>query len=389
MELLAWKATRMGTGMGQREGRRRRVLREDTGNTASSTQVRSRIVASTKAYADEALAELQPRVTDLIPQRFLGLLVLLVSGVLAVVSIDGLFLYGTDRLAPEDAQVTASFDLQGSGTIAGWLSSTLLLMASAAALLVFTTRRHKVDDYRGRYSLWLWMAILCVVASLDVSTGLHRLLQIGLVRLTGTIFWGDGSIWWIAVAGLVSLVVGGRALIDMWPCKEGVFFLSVAAACYFAATLNHFGVHWPVGEKQGLLVQSSALMLGHFLVLYSFLLYARSIYREAQGHIVRPRQRNVSRKMKLRRWFGRRRQQAASSETDGQAESPATGRPAAQQSSPPEADLTAERDSSDVDDSSDLDEAELDMLTDPDLSKTERRRLRKKLRRQQQQRHAA
>jgi hypothetical protein len=175
----------------------------------------------------------------------------------------------------------------------------------------------------------------------------------------------------------------------MWPCREGVFFLSLAVVCYLAATMNHFGIHWPVAEEQGILVQSSALMLGHFVVLYSFLLYARSIYREAQGQIAMSRRRARSGKTKRRRWFASRRQQSADLETDRQTESSPPKRSAARQGSAREADSIAVSDSPDADDASDLNEAELELLTDPELSKTERRRLRKKLRRQQQQQRRA
>jgi len=371
---------------------------------ATTPSIRTHVATSTKPYADEALAEFQPRVTDLIPQRVWGLLVLLLLGVLSIVSINAICLYGSHRLAPMDAQATASLILLGPGTIASWLSSTLLLLAAAASWLVYNTRRHKVDDYSGRYSLWVWMALFCLAASLDVSTGLHNLVQIGLQRLTGTALWGDGSVWWIAVVGLMGLLVGGRALVDMWSCREGVFFLVLAAACYLTATPNQLGVSWPRVGPNALLVQSSVLMLGHFFVLYSFLLYARNIYRVAQGLNVSSRRREVSGEKAGRRgWFASRRQHSARAATDGKTESSSTSRRSQKRSTAAASDSVARtatrsaakhhtRDETvptDDGDSTELDEAELDLLTNPDLSKTERRRLRKKLRRQQQQQRAA
>lgn len=390
--------------MGQREGRRRRVLREETGTTTQSVPSRTRGAPFTNPYTDEALAELQPRVTDLIPQRIWGLLVLLLFGVITIASIIAIYLYGSHRLAPLDAQATASLNLQGPGTIASWLSSTLLLLAAASALLVYNTRRHKVDDYRGRYSLWMWMALFCLVASLDVSTGLHNLVQIGLQRLMGTALWGDGSVWWIAVAGLMILLIGGRALVDMWSCREGVFFLALAAACYLTATLIHLDVTWSRSRPNGLLVHSSVLMLGHFFVLYSFLLYARSIYREAQGLIASSRRCAASGGKPGRQgWFGSRRQSSLQAAADGKTESSAASRRSQDPSTAAATDTVARTSARSAakqhsrdepvptgdGNSTDADEAELDLLTNPDLSKTELRKLRKKLRRQQQQQRRA
>ena len=390
--------------MGQREGRRRRVLREDAGATTPSIQSRTRVASSTKTYADEALVELQPRVTDLIPQRVLGLFALLLLGVSSIATINAIYVYGSHRWDAADTQAIASLNVQGPGSIANWLSSTLLLLAAAAALVVYNTRRHKVDDYRGRYGLWVWMAVFCLAASLDVSTGLHNLLQIGLQRLTGTALWGDGSVWWIAIAGLMGLLVGGRALADMWSCREGVFFLALAAACYLTATLNQLGVSWPRVGPNELLLQSSVLMLGHFFVLYSFLLYARNIYREAQGLIVMSRRGEVDGETTGRRsWFARRRQQSVQATTAGQANSSVTSRRSRKRSTVAASDPVSRTSTQPAtkqhsrdetvptkpDDSTDIDEAELDLLTNPELSKTERRKLRKKSRREQQQQRRA
>jgi hypothetical protein len=202
----------------------------------------------------------------------------------------------------------------------------------------------------------------------------------------------------------MSLLVGGRALVDMWSCRKGVFFLALAAACYLTATLIHLGVTWPRSGPNALLVHSSVLMLGHFFVLYSFLLYARHIYREAQGLIVSSRRCEASGGKSVRQgWFGSRRQSSPLAAADGKtASSPVSRRsqnrstaaatdPVARTSarSAPKQHSRDEPVSTFGGDSTDDDEAELDLLTNPDLSKTELRKLRKKLRRQQQQQRRA
>ncbi len=280
-------ASNVATGtmmaIGQREGRRRRVLRDDAPSGKQDSRSKSNSRSKSKLYADAALVELQPRVTDLIPDRLVGLACVLFVGVGSAVAVQAIYHYRVSRLAHVDYQVVSGLDLYGPGTIVSWIASVYLLMAGAAALLVYNTRRHKVDDYFGRYSLWIWLAVFCTIASLDATTGLHRVVQYGLTKVTGTALWGDGSIWWIAIYGLVALVLGGRAMADMWPCRGGLTFLAAAVGCYATAAVIYLGLYRPNLGHHNLTLHSSSLIMGHFLVLYSFLLYARSIHRMAQG----------------------------------------------------------------------------------------------------------
>ena len=53
----------------------------------------------------------------------------------------------------------AAIDAGAAGNLAAWFSSCLLLMAAACSLQIYNLRRHKIDDYRGRYRIWVWAAI--------------------------------------------------------------------------------------------------------------------------------------------------------------------------------------------------------------------------------------
>ena len=419
--------------IGQREGRRRRVIREDSVSASRGTTSKSRSSATkTKPYADDALVESQPRITDLIPDRVWGLLGVLLFGVATVAGVQGIYYYRATSLADLNYQIVSGMNLYGPGTITSWLSSVYLLMAAAAALLVYNTRRHKIDDYRGKYSLWVWMSVFCVLASLDASTGLHRLVQYALTQLVGTPLWGDGSIWWILVWGSVGCVVGGRALIDMWPCRGGVFFLSTAAVCYATASGIFLGVYQPNLGWYVATVHSSLLTMAHFLVLFSFLLYARSIHRMAQG-AVGARKRGVK---KQDRWWSRQRSRFAEARQRRTAERLARKEAKAAQAEARRAMREADRQKASSDDRDTsaepavtklsknqpqivprkgrkreapikvtrlehpepstpnqesnedvwtVEELELELLTNPNLTKAERKKLRKQLKQQQRQ----
>ena len=276
--------------MANREGRRRRVLRDDSSAAESASNARSKKKA--RPYADAALVELQPRITDLIPTRLAGLMLVLLFGVASAAIVQIVYHLRVTRLQHVDYRVVSGMDLYGPGTIMSWLSSVYLLLACFAALLVYNTRRHKIDDYFGRYSLWIWVAAICGFASLDATTGLHRVVQYGLMRATGTAIWGDGSLWWIAGYGFMGLVVGGRSLLDMWPCR-GAIVLGLAGGCYALAATIYLGIYRPNLGPHNVTLHSSSVLLGHFFVLYSFLLYARYIHRVAQGLVGQSRTRSA------------------------------------------------------------------------------------------------
>ena len=57
-----------------------------------------------------------------------------------------------------------------------WLSSLLARTWQVlGSLLIYSIRRHKLDDYRGHYRWWLVAGIAWLVMSVDAITGLHDL----------------------------------------------------------------------------------------------------------------------------------------------------------------------------------------------------------------------
>ena len=78
-----------------------------------------------------------------------------------------------------------------------WFSSMTLAMAAMVAVLVYTVRRHRKDDYQGRYRVWLWAAACFMLMSLDETASLHEGFKEMMTLLTGSAIFGDGSIWWI------------------------------------------------------------------------------------------------------------------------------------------------------------------------------------------------
>ncbi|MCA9265731.1 MAG: hypothetical protein KDA60_17840, partial [Planctomycetales bacterium] len=127
--------------------RRRRVLRDDnSGKTPSNPrESRGRSGSSGRRYTDAALAEVQPRITQFIPLRPLAVFHVVMWGLISVALPQFLYVVRETYLSRLGNLSFPALALTGPGTLAAWVSSVTLLLASAFALLIFNIRRHKLD----------------------------------------------------------------------------------------------------------------------------------------------------------------------------------------------------------------------------------------------------
>ena len=281
---------------GQNNGRRRRALIDESLASAESPGVAAEppVAGSTavvesddqspdKSYTTAVLTEGQPRTTDFVPRRYPTLILLLLSGV-AVIAVLEASHARKDRW-PDIVKSadSAAFDLAAPASLSVWFSSLMLALAGITAALIYKIRRHKVDDYRGRYRVWMWASISCWLASVDATAGVHHALRGGLVHLAGTPLFGDGSIWWISLYALVPGSVGARLLMDMWACRTASTALILAGGGYTLAAALALGLIRIAEDESSLMFESGLLMASHLLLLSSLVLYGRYVLLDAQG----------------------------------------------------------------------------------------------------------
>jgi hypothetical protein len=392
---------------GQRDERRRRVMIEERiADTESGDDSTSRAPAASaddaaaspaRRYTHEALADRQPRITDLLPKRPWTLTVLVLAGLTLVAGV--LALAGGCRTwaAAISRNDLSAFDLAVRGNVAAWLSSLLLTLAAAGSVFIFALRRHKVDDYRGRYRLWLWAAAALLLGSIDATSHLHNIARGLLVALTGTTLYGDGAIWWMIVYAVGFGALAVRLLIEMWQCRASAVAWASAAACYAIAAAVSLNLVLANVEVLNVLVKSAATMLGHLGLLFTVVFYARHVHLDAQGQL--PVRAERKKREKTRRTASpspppssaeeepaeeatrpiKRRERGTVTRVDAAHEPNTTPRKRTDLETAPAADeRDAEDDAAESDDESDDHDGE-------QLSRSERRRLRKKMRRDQRQ----
>lgn len=277
---------------GQRDDRRRRVLNDTLAVAAAGSCRPSRrsvgggerpAERKSENYGDAAFMDQQPRLTDLVPRRLGGFILLFVVGLAVVAGLLGLYAWMPKIAGMTTDGRVAAFDLDGEGSLAVWFSSMTLALAGLVAILVFTVRRHRTDDYPGRYRVWLWAATCWFLLSIDETSSLHEGFKEMMVLLTGTRVFGDGSIWWVAVYFFLLGSVGTRLLVDMRECWLSSGVLGGAAACYVVAVATQLGWILPESGARGVMLEEGAEMVGNLMLLLAMGLHARHVILDAQG----------------------------------------------------------------------------------------------------------
>jgi hypothetical protein len=237
-------------------------------------------------YGDADFLDSQLVLTDLAPRRWLPAFALPVIGALAIAGLLTLYV-AAPRIFKLTDQTPLAAVLGGPGSLSNWLSALILLAASFYAIVNYTIRRHKMNDYHGRYRVWLWAAVCWFLMASDSAASLHQAFQAMLVSLTNARVLGDGSIWWIAPAVLLLGVVCIRLLIDMWPSRTASTAAIFSMIAYLVATLAFFHVVRLPSELSGSLISHGTLMAGHLLLAWSMALHARFVLLDAEGQLPR------------------------------------------------------------------------------------------------------
>jgi hypothetical protein len=278
--------------------RRRRIFADESlvaAPIAGEPSETSSTAAERKSehYGDAEFLDHQIGLIDLLVVRQLwviGLLTLLVGGLIAaLVYLD---FWTNDIWSAADRP--AAFKLGSAGSFGAWCSCVVLLTAAAMAMAIHGVRRHRIDDYDGRYRVWIWAAAGCALMSADAVAGLCEAFQLTMIRLTGAVLVGDGRIWsWFP--GLILLcVVGARLAIDIWQCRLSTLASFFSIVCYsFSAAIGGGWLSFNDGTPPAIV--AAAFKLGaDLLLLLSMALHARFVLLDAEGLLPRRKPNTTS-----------------------------------------------------------------------------------------------
>ena len=363
---------------GLREERRRRVLIDETLHAADSSDA-SNIDASTpdvarsptKPYSDAALASSQTPVTFFLPKRPFIMWTVWLIGMSFIAGIELLYHYVYLAVSGPLQGSLSAFDVVARGSLASWFAGVVLAVSAFAALLVYQIRRHRTDDYRGRYRWWLWLVPLLLLLSVSATTGCHEVLSGVLTAVTGAEVAVGGKGWWMLAYGAVFFPIALQVAIEVWQSRMATIFLVMTVAAYGTVAAFELGALQLAQPQFTTICHSAVLLAAHLGILVTLLAYGRYVYLEAHDEL-------ATRKKWLR-WPKQRRKATdktpvAAKKTTRKAKQVRVDEPhekfGDEKSSPPAVTLKADVREYDEED-------DLEIGAGRKLSKADRRRLRK------------
>jgi hypothetical protein len=278
--------------MSIRHERRRRLLADDSLDDDSPLPEESHLkLAGTgveggqAAYSANARADCQRLVLDVLPTRRLTVALTLLAACLAVGAVCLLHVAANWLKAYFEATDLAALDLDAPGNISHWLASTLWLLGALLAMLTYTLRRHRVDDYHGRYRVWLWTAAGCMLLSLFESAELGTFVRAAGRGVVAYFSLAEPLVW-AGIVAVVFLSAGVRLALEMRKCRPAVGALAAAGCCFVIAALFRETRVIEISPANLPLASRGSWLIGYVLVLASFLLYARHVIAQIEGRAI-------------------------------------------------------------------------------------------------------
>ena len=269
--------------MRRTDARRRRVLSEEFVPTDES--VVSGANKPMRAYSFGANRRNQPKTTDLIPKRIISLCFFFLFAILCVATLNLSAIYSTEMaesMGESSAQVLA---ISGAGTISNWFCSLSLFLCAGICVQLYLLRQHRRDDYSGMYRVWILMAIMFVLASIDCAVDLRtiaaKVFEVATHRSLLQTPW---------LTMTIELIVLGLIAVRM------LFEVKASRATLAAVTLVWLGFIGCVVFRSEDLLQSipgldsklvygNCMLLGCVGSLATLIIYTRFVFLHAHGLI--------------------------------------------------------------------------------------------------------
>ncbi len=276
---------------GSRDDRRRRVLIDEscltpTGDDPDSDSPRQvsedRRPTTRKGvlYADAALYDRQPALIAPLAARRWTIVVM--GLVMACVVASLMALYGWLWVAAPSVwrSLLPSLDLRHPASLSRWVAVCLLGWTAVLSVLVYVVRRHRLDDYRGRYRIWIWLAVLLTLASADTISRLHA----GIPAMGQELFARRIAIeWYLLLAAVACIGLALRMCVEMNRSRGSIVCLASSAFAYVCC-LTTYAPQWLAPDQPlTAMLQTGLLLMGHTALWLAITVYGRYVFLTSQG----------------------------------------------------------------------------------------------------------
>ena len=280
----------MSRSSNPRRDQRRRWVVSCTRSAGPADAPTSDSPRATAAYDPDALPEKQRGPAVLLPTGLGGLSLTIAAvlvplgGIVAAAWSGPVFgrdlFVGGGRFARTLAAAAAVFDPLGIASLHVWLAQTLLLAAAGVALIVRLMRRHRRDDFNGRFRAWGWMAFVLVVTACDGVVPIGRLVAAVFSDATGIVLGPNGIGWWVAISSLVVVAVSLWAVLPLHERLATSIWMALAVAAWGASAA---ATCLAAGRDRIVAVGIASWAFGAAFAFAAMLAAARSVIREVRG----------------------------------------------------------------------------------------------------------
>jgi hypothetical protein len=277
-----------------RDGRRRRVLNDEAraaAGVAAAISMGERESAEAPRYGELAGVEHHPQISDYVPRRKRTVLATLAGGV-AVAAATLVMQHGAADVAAVVPGVSPKqLGGQLAGGFAAWTSAVAMLALAGLARLVYSLRRHRVDDVRGRYRVWKWITGVAAALSVNAVVGAHAVATSVAVAVTEWSLTAGGAEWWVTPMGLIGGWIAWRLVRETVESPSSLALFTAAITCYGLAAAGALG--WAPAALGGWsdALTVAAPLMGHAFALAGMMWFARYVVLDVQGlidHAPRP-----------------------------------------------------------------------------------------------------
>jgi hypothetical protein len=267
-----------------RDERRRRSLLEEAVATDDGATARPRRTSkASETYTELARTDCHARWSDFVPLRHLTLAAFLAVGLLSIAALEFAYYFVSQAEIWATGELVA-LDLARADSLAGWFMTVTTLAAAVLSIFIYSVRRCRVDDYRGRYRVWLWSGGLWLVTSIDAVADLRGAVQAACIALSDRVGPLGGIAWWLAPWSLLVAWLGVRMLLDLRACRTATTSLSISLALMpLGVILSQLQL--PVAISEQVMITSGCWLVGGWLLLFAHVAYARHVLFDAHGKL--------------------------------------------------------------------------------------------------------
>lgn len=273
-----------------RVGRRRRVLNEEflsASNLPARTNSAIQDVepGDTPRYGAGANIENHPQVTSFVPRR-LRSLTLIGLTVVAIATLAEVSAYFAEPISnalkgTSPTEVKTIF----ADRLVAWTSSALLLVNACYLGLIYSLRKHRLDDTRGQYRMWRLASWFAIGLSLNSVLGAQSVVAGSLGSLVNYQLLPGHAGWWLIPASLAGGWLLARLIVDAAECRTALSCYLLGTTCLLVSGIHSAGWSPAWNEHFPELLSRSLPLLGYGCLLVGSLLFARYVILDVQGLI--------------------------------------------------------------------------------------------------------